>query len=141
MENKVFEVENDMIVKYYGNGGDVILPDGAKDIFFEVFSMRTNINSVTIPRSIKEITAFVFERCSLKTLIVNEGVESIGLGSFLDCKSLETVYLPTTIKDISRRAFEGCVSLKTIYYAGSKESWDLVNKKNINCDVVFDYVK
>lgn len=141
MENKVFEIKNDMIIKYYGNGGDVILPSGVKDIFFEVFSMRKDINSVVIPGSIEEIKPFVFERCSLKKLVINEGVKSISLGSFLDCELLETVYLPKTIVDISRRAFEGCTSLKTIYYAGSKEAWDLVNKKNINCDVIFDCVK
>ena len=55
MENKVFEIKNDMIIKYYGNGGDVILPSGVKDIFFEVFSMRKDINSVVIPGSIEEI--------------------------------------------------------------------------------------
>lgn len=139
MENKVFEVENDMIVKYYGNGGDIVLPSGVKDIFFEVFSMRKDITSVVIPGSIEEITPFVFERCSLKKLVINEGVKSISLGSFLDCISLETVYLPKTIKEISRRAFEGCTSLKIIYYAGSKEEWDLVNKTNLDCEIIFDY--
>ena len=139
MENKVFEVENDMIVKYYGNGGDVILPSGVKDIFFEVFSMRKDITSVVIPGSIEEITPFVFERCSLKKLIINEGVKSIGLGAFLDCELLETVYLPKTIVDISRRAFEGCTSLKMIYYAGSKEDWDLVKKNNLTCEIICDY--
>lgn len=60
-DDKEFRIEDGMIMEYYGTGGDVIIPDGVTDIFFEVFSMCTTITSITIPGSILEVTPFVFE--------------------------------------------------------------------------------
>ena len=57
----------------------------------------------------------------LKSLIINEGMESIGYSSFSGCSSLESVLLPSTLTTIDRHAFRDCVSLKAIIIPGSVE--------------------
>ena len=148
MENKVlndFEIENNMVMKYLGDGGDVVIPEGVSDIFFEVFEYRGDSSSVTIPGSITLLTPFVFKGSTLKTVNINKGVGEIGVGTFAECDKLETIYLPETITGIKKYAFEKCSSLKTIYYAGNEKRWGLIRKekdwdKEIGkYTIVFDY--
>lgn len=51
-----------MIMWYAGLGGEVRIPQGIKDIFFEAFYGSAIITSI-IPGSISDITPFVFEKC------------------------------------------------------------------------------
>ena len=94
-----------------------------KDLFFESFDVD-NINSLTIPGSVKSITPFAFEMLkSLKKATLSEGVEEIETGAFSGCISLETVCLPKSLIKIGNQAFLDCISLEKIYYSGTEEEW------------------
>lgn len=122
--------EDNMIMEYCGDGGDVVIPDGVSDIFFEAFYGQFKITSVTIPGSVKKIAPVVFERCiSLKEVTFKEGVTCIGTCSFNCCEELEIINLPKSIKCIESFAFSNCSLLKEIHYAGSKSDWELVEKQ------------
>ena len=127
--NEYNDVKNEFIIEDGGNGGDVIIPDGIRDIFFQVFYGLVIIDSITIPGSIIEITPYVFEASSLKMVKMKEGVSVIGISSFNDCNNLEIIYLPKSITTIQMKAFANCTSLKKIYYNGSKKDWDLIIKE------------
>lgn len=43
--------------------------------------------------------------------------------AFYGSKSLINVTIPDSVTTIDSRAFEVCTSLKTVYYAGSKDEW------------------
>ena len=130
IKNNEFVIdEDDMLMEYCGIGGDVVIPDGIKDIFFEAFFGRYSITSVTIPGTIEDIAPFVFEECSsLKKLIIKEGLITIGACAFNNCKSLEIINLPKSLKHICMSSFCNCCSLKEIHYAGSKSDWNLIEK-------------
>lgn len=132
MDEKVysgFEIEDGVVMKYYGNGGDVIIPQGVKDLFYESFAID-NVDSITIPGSIKSITAFVFEMLkSLNRATLAEGIEEIEAGAFSGCVSLEVVHLPKSLMNIDKLAFFGCTSLKKIYYAGTEDEWSKISKR------------
>ena len=129
-KNNEFRVEDDMIMEYYGSGGEVIIPDGIQDIFFEVFYGNESISKVNISGSVLDIASFTFEECSaLKEVILNEGVKSIGVNAFNCCSSLEILRLPLSISRISSGAFANCESLKEIYYAGSKQDFAMITKE------------
>lgn len=114
-EYNEFKIEEDMIMEYYGNGGNVVIPDGIKDIFFQAFYEIDNITSLTIPGSIIDITPFVFEHCSsLKEVILKHGIKVIGVNSFNYCNNIEIVKLPLSIERIQQGAFSNCKSLKEI---------------------------
>ena len=123
-----FEIEDGTVMKYYGCGGDVTIPQGVKDLFFESFA-ADNIDSITIPGSIKSITPFAFEKLkSLKKATLKEGIEEIEEGAFFGCVSLEAVYLPKSLIKIDNQAFSGCSSLEKIYYPGTEEEWLSLHK-------------
>lgn len=72
------------------------------------------IESVTIPSSVKEIERDAFDKCrSLKTINMAEGVEIIGDYAF-SCCGFEKVELPDSVEEIRNDAFYGCDNLREI---------------------------
>lgn len=65
--------------------------------------------------SISTIGENSFERSKLKSLIISEGVESIGWFAFYNSPFLSSVTIPPSVKKIGYSAFEGCSSSLTIY--------------------------
>jgi len=56
-----------------------------------------------------------FQHCvELKELVLNNGLQTIGLRAFAHCKSLERIVLPSTVTEIRFGAFEYCRSLKEV---------------------------
>lgn len=126
-----FIIDDGMIMEYVGEGGEVVIPHGVTDIFFEAFYGTAIVTSISIPGSITDITPFVFERSEkLKIVRIHEGVSVINVCAFNECNSLETIFLPNSLKEIKMSAIANCTSLKNIYYNGNKENWDLVIKEN-----------
>ena len=130
--NKDFVIDDDnMLMEYCGNGGDVVIPNGVSDIFFQAFYGDFKITSVVVPGSVVELAPVVFERLeSLKKVILKEGIEVIGVCAFNCCSNLEVVNLPKSLKRICMGAFSNCSSLKEIYYNGTKEEWNLIEKED-----------
>jgi len=92
----------------------VTLPGTLKTIDQYAFS-NTGLKSVTIPGGVKETGYNAFADCtSLRTLNVSEGVEAIDTKSFYGCTALRTVKLPSTVKIIYDNAFYACDSLESI---------------------------
>jgi hypothetical protein len=78
-------------------------------------STTWEITSITITGNIKTIGDSAFKgNNSLKSVILQEGVESIGANAFKDCPALATVTTPSTLKSISANAFSGANSLTTV---------------------------
>lgn len=82
------------------------------------------IESITIPSSVKEIEYFAFGRCNtLKTVNMAEGVEIIGVDAFLGC-GFEKVELPESVEKIGSCAFDGCSNLREINIPSSVDIGD-----------------
>eukprot|EP00980_Cylindrotheca_fusiformis_P017309 scaffold5367_cov67-Cylindrotheca_fusiformis.AAC.2 len=65
-----------------------------------------------IPSNVKDIGFAAFNTCKrLARLVLNEGLETIGMSAFTYCESLTEVEIPSTVKDISYHAFNACTSL------------------------------
>ncbi len=128
--NNEFIMDDTMVMEYVGEGGDVVIPHGAEDIFFEAFYGAAPITSITVPGSILELSPFVFERCGeLKVAKLCEGVSVINTFSFHDCGALEEIHLPNSLSSLKSGAIADCPSLKTIYYNGTEEEWARVDKE------------
>ncbi len=59
-------------------------------------------------------------RSYIKTVIIEEGITTVGQFSFYECENLETVYLPHSIRRIDGSTFYECPKLANIYYAGNE---------------------
>lgn len=86
---KDFVIENGVLVKYAGEGGDVVIPDGVTQLSDYVFSRNENLKSVRIPDSVTSIGAMTFYECTkLKEIVIPDSVTTVGALAFHNCKRL-----------------------------------------------------
>lgn len=96
MGNEVFVIENGVLKKYRGNGGQVVIPDG-----------------------VTEIGEFSFYNCEgITSVVIPDGVEAIGEYAFCSCTNLERINVPDSVKKIG----SGIVYGTRIY--GDPENWE-----------------
>ena len=63
MKKPVFEIENGELIKYHGDGSDVVIPEGVTRIGDFAFSGCETVTSVTIPASVTEISYLAMQPC------------------------------------------------------------------------------
>lgn len=138
----LYDSEDSVVDKddYYGDDGEVAMStDG---LYYVVTGYSGTVGDATIVSEIdeipvKSIASQAFINCrSIKSLTIEEGVESAGGASFAYCTSLKSVFLPSdfeigysmfaecasltsvtlddSIEVITNRAFYGCTSLTQI---------------------------
>ncbi|MGN1277558.1 MAG: leucine-rich repeat protein [Floccifex sp.] len=91
----------------------VVIPQGVITLDKEAFASCSDLESVSLPSSLKTIGERAFAYTNLKEVIIPEGVTSIGRNAFNNCKQLEKVTLPSTLKYINPLAFTS-TGLKSI---------------------------
>ena len=93
----------------------IVLPETVDYIEEGAFLGCTNLEEITLPKSMVQIGARVFQNCeSLKRIVWPEGVTELPELAFYGCTNLETVVIPEGITSIARSAFEGCIHLQTV---------------------------
>ncbi len=80
--------------------------DGSITVIGKEAFLRSNIEKIKVPESVTVIEDFAFENCS----------------------DLNEVTLPASLSKIGDKAFYKCEALKNIYFSGTKEEWDSVEK-------------
>ena len=94
-----FVIENGILKKYVGNGGDVVIPEGVTSIGDHAFAWRKTVTSVTIPDSVTSIGSSAFYYCkSLTNITIPEGVSYIDSSTFEGCSSLTSVTTSETMR-------------------------------------------
>ena len=73
------------------------------------------IKKVIIERGVTSIGEYAFADCSsLKSIEIPDGMTSIGERAFNGCESLENIKIPAGVTSIGANAFDWCQSLKSI---------------------------
>ena len=110
-----FVIENGVLKKYTGPGGDAVIPMGVTEIGPEAFRGCTNLKSMTIHKGLKSIGDRAFCECrNLTGVTIPKGVISIGERAFENCRSLTSVAISEGVTGIGFRAFSGCSSLADV---------------------------
>ena len=87
-----FEIENGILKKYTGPGGDVEIPDSVTAIGDRAFGRCNSLTSIEIPDSVTAIGDRAFEYCrSLTSIVIPNSVTAIGNGAFSGCSSLTSI--------------------------------------------------
>ena len=120
----VKEIEDDLLAKLSIRNPHletVTISDGITRIGNGSLSY-TNISSIFIPSSVKEIGDKAFSHCSYLTdVTISKGVTSIGKQSFSYCSSLTSITIPESVSVIGREAFYGCEELKDVLFKGGTQ--------------------
>ena len=131
IDMRVLEGESEMIFHlkeddtyelalYTSNKSDVIIPSkynnkAVTSIAKDVFNGNSDIESVTIPGSIKTIGRMAFMGCkNLKEVKLEEGLIKIDTAAFMDCVNLIKINIPDGVKIIANTAFACCTNLTEI---------------------------
>ena len=128
IEEGITRIGNDMFWECE-NLIDVKFPNSLIELGNGTF-YKTNLSKLIIPDSIKKIDWNCFAYCyNLKELHIGKNIEYIGDHSFAGNKSLTSINIPESVTYIGGTAFTES-NLNTIYYEGSKEQWDNIDKSN-----------
>ncbi len=84
-------------------------------------------------------------RKHIKTIIIEDGVTSIGECAFSSCESLKTITIGEGVSRIENWAFQNCNSLTTVNYKDNEYVWNNIsigphNKLLFDANVIFNYV-
>lgn len=106
------------IVKYTGKKKKVTIPSKIKGKKVTVIGNRafekTNVTSVKIPNTVKELKAFAFYQVpKLKKVTLSKNIKRIPDYCFNYCGKLESIQIPKKVTSVGA-AFEGCTKLKKI---------------------------
>ncbi len=155
-DGKTYNVEA-MWGYYYGSVTSITVPNSIRIMSETTFSNCPSLNSITIPKniailkgfrfcknlrnihylsgidSLMTIDKYAFKQSKFPVCVIPDNVISIGYAAFSICKNLHTITIPTSVKKIEKFAFYRCLSLATIYYLGTKEQWEQVEKEDDWC--------
>lgn len=110
-----FIIENGVLTKYVGPGGDVVIPEGVTAIGVQAFSKCETVTSVFLPDTVKMIANGAFDYCKNMTHIRLPSImKLIHDAAFRSCHALVSIELPAGIDRICRYTFAGCGSLKRV---------------------------
>ena len=105
------------------------LPDSLKKIGDSAFNDCKSLQEIMIPDGVTYIGENAFGWCrDLEKVTLSKQLKSIENDCFIFCTGLSEIEIPVSVTAIHETAFEGCIDLSTIYFEGSKEDWDKVQK-------------
>lgn len=117
----------------FGSSGysTVTIGDNVTEIGEGAFISCEALESVTIPSSVTFIGDYAFCNCSaLKSINIPDHVTSIGVQVFAGCNTLTSITIPNSVTSIGDSVFIGCSNLTDIYYNGTVEEWQAIEKSN-----------
>ena len=121
-----FVVNGDTLVRYYGDGGAVTIPDGITTIGVGAFVGCTGLISVTIPNSVTTIKHNAFDGCTgLTSVTIPDSVTTMEYNAFGACTALTSVTLPNGITTLEDGVFFGCKSLTSLTIPSSVTDFGL----------------
>jgi len=109
--------------------GSISLPASVTGIGDGAFKGCTDLFSVELPTSVKSIGWEAFAHCTALTAVLfPAGMTSIGDEAFSGCTALTAIMIPESMEYIGEWAFYHCEKLLGIYYVGSEQAWERIEK-------------
>ncbi len=98
-------VGDGVLIKCAGEATEITLPDGVKYLT-DAFENRDDITSVIIPDGVRTIGSYAFSGMdALESVAIPESVRVIGSSAFSACRSLREITLPAGIETLGEFLF------------------------------------
>ena len=112
-----FIIENGVLTKYVGPGGDLVVPNGVVRIGAHAFYKNKRITTLVVPASVTVLEKECFAECrNLSTIVLSERISRIEAGVFSFCVKLEKLQIPDqVITDDFDASIKECWNLKELY--------------------------
>ena len=113
-------IQDGVLLGYYGPGGDIVIPNTVTKIGDEAFKGNKKVTGITISGSVTDIGNNAFEACEnlVKVAFTNPDRANnnllIRLSAFKDCTKLTDVEIPARTYQIVGNIFKGCTSLTEV---------------------------
>lgn len=85
-----FYIHRDVLVEYYGKGGEVVVPERIREIGISAFE-GSAVTHVKLPASVRVISAFAFNNTPLKAIALPAAVRKVERYAFGQTTELESV--------------------------------------------------
>ena len=127
-------IEDGVLARYKGRGGDVVIPADVTNIGAYAFYGCTEVTSVTIPAGVTDIGVYAFAHCpNLSRFFVAENNPCYSVTNGLLCDkegttvvacpgALTKATIPANVAYIGDGAFEGCTALTSVTFLGNAPS-------------------
>lgn len=80
----------------------------------DLYLNNEKVTNLSVPYSVKQIKPCAFYNCSLESVILPNGLTTIGESAFSNCQNLMSIVIPNTISTIGANAFSNCLSLYSV---------------------------
>lgn len=155
-------MENPRLYDYIDNVKSVVVESGITELGRLALSEYVNLERVELGDTVTTIGEFAFQYTGIKEIILSDSVEVIREEAFTWCESLEYIKMSKNLVTIEPIAFWGCTSLKSIdipssvtsigkdafiycekltdiYYQGTQEQWNEIEKYEIPDTITIHY--
>lgn len=99
---------------------NIVFPNTVKKIGQYTFTGCNSLNIVLT--GVTTIENYAFQNSTISSIILNDGLTSIGMNSFSNCTAISEITIPASVKSILRSAFSGWTADQTIYVEGKTSS-------------------
>ena len=113
--NPDFIIEEGILKRYAGPGGDVAIPAGIREINAEAFQGNVRLRNVKFPDREVFFDAAVFAKCTeLKGVVLPRKHPVLLVQTFYRCRSLEKIRLSEAQAKVGEYCFYGCRALRQV---------------------------
>lgn len=120
-------LKNGLSWALYNNGKLEISGNGAMQDFSSASAApwsKAKVQTVVLENGVTSIGKHAFSNCvNLTSITIPEGITEIGAEAFRGCTNLDSIQLPASLKTVQQNAFSGCTALDTVYYSGKLNQW------------------
>ena len=101
-----YVIEGEVLIKYFTNDSEITVPKNVTEIGSSlIVTNLEHIDKITIPGNVKKIGMSAFNETSIRSFVLEEGVEEIGDYAFAD-SYWDEIHIPASVEVIGEFAFD-----------------------------------
>ena len=138
VDGVLYSADMSRLISYPGakSGESFETPESVKYIGKSAFSSNMNIKTIVLNKGLEALGIFAFSWSkSLTDVVINGGLKELPMWLFFRCASLENVTIAEGVEKIGQDSFDGCESLKRVVIPESVKILDECHIQN-NPDLV-----